>query len=385
MANESKGIPVIAGKTKIKHERKMDNSKLINKDFFTKKANQISGVRHMSFRAGRIPKLHKVLADAGFGSRREMEDLIVAGRISVNGEPAHIGQRIDVSDKVRINGQLVSFPFSNCLPRVLLYHKPVGEIVSHRDPGKRSSVFDTLPILKSGKWIAVGRLDFNSEGLLLLTDSGELANRLSHPRYEHVRDYAVRIVGKLSLSSRLRLLQGVELDDGWAKFLKIKEGGGAGVNHWYHVSIGEGRNREVRRMFSYVGYTVNRLIRTRYSLIDLPRNLMKGKWVELDASLICRLMQSCCLHFSNKVDNSPTRVTLQMERQLGEQIHKYQDPMKSKLDILSLEFEPYSDNLSQKWRSLKKQEPIKQLDKSNKANGSLFFVKKIRHSRRVKG
>jgi len=229
------------------------------------------------------PKLHKVLAEAGLGSRRDMEELIVAGRVSVNGEPAHIGQRILPTDAVRINGKLMQRRVNNNKPpRVLVYHKPAGEIVSADDPEGRPSVFDRLPTMKTGKWLAVGRLDFNTEGLLLFTNSGDLANRLMHPRYNIDREYAVRTLGELEEGMRQKLLAGVELDDGLANFTKIADGGGEGVNRWYRVVIGEGRNREVRRMFEAVGLTVSRLIRTRYGAMTLPSGLKRGRWEELE-------------------------------------------------------------------------------------------------------
>src|SRR5258706_13947189 len=196
-------------------------------------------------------KLHKVLADAGVGSRRDMEELIIAGRISVNGEPAHIGQRVLASDQVRINGKPLNRRQSGPArpPRVLLYHKNAGEIVSQDDPERRPTVFEKLPRVGGGRWIAVGRLDFNSEGLLLFTTSGELANRLMHPRYEIEREYAVRVLGELNEEQRQRLLDGVALDDGPAPFQRLESAGGEGANRWYRVTIAEGSNREVRRMF----------------------------------------------------------------------------------------------------------------------------------------
>ncbi|HYD94851.1 MAG TPA: pseudouridine synthase [Noviherbaspirillum sp.] len=236
------------------------------------------------------PKLHKVLADAGLGSRRDMEELIIAGRVSVNGEPAHIGQRILPTDQVRINGKLIQRKVTKRPPRVLIYHKPAGEIVSHSDPEGRPSVFDRLPTMKSAKWLAVGRLDFNTEGLLLFTTSGDLANRLMHPRYGIEREYAVRTLGELEEGMRQKLLAGVELDDGVAQFSKISDGGGEGVNRWYRVTIGEGRNREVRRMFESVGLTVSRLIRTRYGALMLPSGLKRGRWEELDEHAVRDLM-----------------------------------------------------------------------------------------------
>jgi 23S rRNA pseudouridine2605 synthase len=236
------------------------------------------------------PKLHKVLAEAGLGSRRDMEDLIVSGRVSVNGEPAHIGQRILATDQVRINGKLIQRRVSKKPPRVLVYHKPAGEIVSHNDPDGRPSVFDRLPTMKAGKWLAVGRLDFNTEGLLLFTTSGDLANRLMHPRYGIDREYAVRTLGELEEGMRQKLLAGVELEDGLAQFSKIADGGGEGINKWYRVVIGEGRNREVRRMFEAVGLTVSRLIRTRYGAMVLPSGLKRGRWEEMEENAVRDLL-----------------------------------------------------------------------------------------------
>ncbi|WP_144113570.1 23S rRNA pseudouridine(2605) synthase RluB [Paraburkholderia sp. BCC1886] len=238
------------------------------------------------------PKLHKVLAEAGMGSRRDMEELIIAGRVSVNGEPAHIGQRIMPTDQVRINGKPVKRKLANKPPRVLLYHKPTGEIVSHADPEGRASVFDNLPPMKTAKWLAVGRLDFNTEGLLMLTTSGDLANRFMHPRYSVEREYAVRVVGELAEGMRQKLLHGVELEDGPANFLRIRDGGGEGTNHWYHVALAEGRNREVRRMFEAAGLMVSRLIRTRHGPISLPKGLKRGRWEELEDNQVRALMSS---------------------------------------------------------------------------------------------
>ncbi len=227
-------------------------------------------------------KLHKVLADAGVGSRRDMEELIIAGRVSVNGQPAHVGQRVMPNDQVRINGKpLQRRQTGGRPPRVLLYHKPAGEIVSQDDPEQRPTVFDRLPKISGARWVAVGRLDFNTEGLLLLTTSGDLANRLMHPRYEVEREYAARVGGELSEEQKQRLLEGVTLDDGEAKFAKVDDAGGQGANHWYRVAIAEGRNREVRRIFDAVGLQTNRLIRIRYGAIQLPRSLPRGRYSEL--------------------------------------------------------------------------------------------------------
>lgn len=246
------------------------------------------------------PKLHKVLADVGLGSRRDMEELIIAGRVSVNGEPAHIGQRILPTDQVRINGKLIQRKVSTKPPRVLIYHKQAGEIVSSSDPEGRATVFDRLPPIKTAKWLAVGRLDFNTEGLLVFTTSGDLANKLMHPRYGIEREYAVRTLGELEEGMRQKLLSGVELDDGPANFNKIADGGGEGVNKWYRVTISEGRNREVRRMFEAVGLTVSRLIRTRYGALTLPSNLKRGRWEELDEHAVRSLLAASGLGDKSK-------------------------------------------------------------------------------------
>ena len=237
-----------------------------------------------------MPKLHKVLADAGIGSRREMEELIIAGRVSVNGEPAHIGQRVGANDVVRVNGKPIARLNTRKPPRVILYHKPAGEIVSHDDPGGRANVFARLPKLKVGKWLSIGRLDLNTEGLLILTTSGDLSNRLLHPRYGNEREYAVRVLGELGPEQRQSLLDGVLLDDGPASFGMIEYLGGEGSNRWYRITLNEGRNREVRRMFESVGLTVSRLIRTRFGDIVLPTNLRRGRWEELDPKLVSALM-----------------------------------------------------------------------------------------------
>lgn len=237
-----------------------------------------------------MPKLHKVLADSGIGSRREMEELIVAGRVSVNGEPAHIGQRVGPNDLVRVNGKPITRGNTKKPPRVILYHKPAGEIVSHDDPGGRASVFARLPKLRTGKWLSVGRLDLNTEGLLIFTTSGDMVNRIMHPRYGSEREYAVRVLGEMDDAQRKSLVEGIELEDGLAAFGSLDYLGGDGSNRWYRVTLQEGLNREVRRMFEAVGVTASRLIRTRFGDIVLPRNLRRGRWDELDGSLVTALM-----------------------------------------------------------------------------------------------
>ena len=238
------------------------------------------------------PKLHKVLAQAGMGSRLEMEQLIMEGRISVNNEPAHIGQRIQFGDNIKVNGKPIRFRIDPPPARVIAYHKPVGEVVTHDDPQNRPTVFRRLPKLHQGKWQSVGRLDLNTEGLLLFTSSGELANNLMHPRFGLEREYAVRVLGSLSKEEKNQLLEGVKLDDGMAQFGSIEEGGGEGSNCWYRVTISEGRNREVRRMLEAVGHAVSRLIRIRYGAMVLPRGLKRGAWMELDETDIRSLVQA---------------------------------------------------------------------------------------------
>lgn len=253
------------------------------------------------------PKLHKVLAEAGVGSRREMEELILQGRVSVNGEPAHIGQRVGANDVVRVNGRLVARPKADRPPRVILYHKPAGEIVTMDDPENRATVFARLPKMRTGKWVSVGRLDLNTEGLLIFTTSGDLANRLMHPRYGSEREYAVRVLGEMTEEQRQQLLQGIQLEDGMAAFGCLDYIGGEGSNRWYRVTIHEGRNREVRRMFEAVGLLVSRLIRSRFGDISLPRNLRRGRWEELDADLVLALMERLGLVKSDATEERGSR------------------------------------------------------------------------------
>lgn len=238
------------------------------------------------------PKLHRVLAQAGLGSRIEMERLIVEGRISVNNEPAHIGQRIQFGDSIKVNGRPIRFRIKPPPARVIAYHKPVGEVVTNDDPQNRPTVFRKLPKLMQGKWQSVGRLDLNTEGLLLLTNSGEIANKLMHPRFGLEREYAVRVLGAISKEERQQLLDGVTLDDGMGQFGSIEDGGGEGVNCWYRVTISEGRNREVRRLLEAVGHAVSRLIRIRYGAMLLPRSLKRGAWLELDDRDIQALLRA---------------------------------------------------------------------------------------------
>lgn len=234
-------------------------------------------------------RLQKVLARLGVGSRREIEEWVVAGRITVNGEPAELGQKIGPGDRVKVNGRLVSVRFTTRAPRVLIYHKPEGEIVSREDPEGRPTVFERLPLLRKGRWIAVGRLDFNTSGLLLFTNDGTLANRLMHPRYELEREYAVRLLGELTDEQIESLKSGIQLEDGLARFTDLTDQGGEGSNHWYKVTLSEGRNREVRRMFEAVGLTVSRLMRVRYGPVTLSPRLKRGMWMEMPEEEVCKL------------------------------------------------------------------------------------------------
>ena len=242
-------------------------------------------------------RLHKLLAAAGLGSRREIEDWIRAGRVTVNGTPASIGQSIELRDRVAIDKKPFRFKLESKTgklraPRVLIYNKPEGEIVSRDDPEGRPSVFTQLPRLRGAKWIAVGRLDINSGGLLLFTTSGDLANRLMHPRYEIEREYAVRIMGVLTKVQSQQLLLGIEMEDGLGKFELIEDHGGEGSNHWYHVVLKEGRKREVRRIFQAVGLMVSRLIRVRYGPVGLPPRVKRGQSLDLEPAQVQALLGS---------------------------------------------------------------------------------------------
>lgn len=247
-------------------------------------------------------KLHKILADAGIGSRRDMEELIIAGRVSVNGLPAHIGQRVGPEDVIRVNGKPLSRKRAAAAaraPQVLLYHKPTGELVTRDDPESRPKVFDRLPKLRGARWIAVGRLDLNSEGLLIFTTSGDLANKLMHPRYGWEREYAVRVLGRVDDGMRQQLLTGVPLDDGPAVLQSIEDIGGDGANHWYRVVILEGRNREVRRLFDAVGLTVSRLVRIRFGPVALPPRLARGRLQALTDNEVQQLQQQVRRHVTS--------------------------------------------------------------------------------------
>ncbi|MBK1694531.1 23S rRNA pseudouridylate synthase B [Chromatium weissei] len=224
-------------------------------------------------------RLQKLLAEAGLGSRREIESWITEGRVRVNGNLAKLGDRATSADRIRIDSRDVKLKRQrDTPPQIIAYHKPEGELVTRRDPEERATVFRRLPRPKEGRWIAVGRLDINTSGLILFTTDGELANRLMHPSGEIEREYAVRILGELPSNTLERLTAGIELEDGLAKFDRVSDQGGTGANHWFHVTLREGRNREVRRLWEAAGCTVSRLIRIRYGNIELGRRLFTGNW-----------------------------------------------------------------------------------------------------------
>ncbi|OBW95704.1 23S rRNA pseudouridylate synthase [Gallibacterium salpingitidis] len=239
-------------------------------------------------------KLQKVLARTGLGSRREIETIIAAGRVSVNGVIATLGERVEVKTdtKIRVDGQLVSLnSVRKEVCRVLMYYKPEGELCTRHDPEGRATVFERLPKISNGRWIAVGRLDINTSGLLLFTTDGELANRLMHPSKEVEREYSVRVFGEVTEKMLMQLKKGVQLEDGPANFKSISPQGGQGMNQWFAVTLTEGRNREVRRLWESQGIQVSRLIRTRYGNIELMRGLPRGGWEELPLDKVNYLRQ----------------------------------------------------------------------------------------------
>ena len=255
-------------------------------------------------------KLQKILADAGLASRRESERWIVAGRISVNGRAASLGDRASPGDVLRVDGKIVRR--STPRRRLIRYHKPAGEVTSRRDPQGRPTVFDRLPTLGRARWIAIGRLDFNTTGLLLFTDDGELAHRLMHPSSRVEREYAVRIHGAPGPDTLESLTAGVVLSDGEARFETLRPAGGEGANRWFHVVLREGRNREVRRLFEAVGCTVSRLIRVRFGPVTLPRHLRPGRFEDVDDRQAGALMREVGLGRSRQV--RPSRGTVARTR-----------------------------------------------------------------------
>lgn len=237
-------------------------------------------------------RLQKFLARMGMGSRRQIEEWIRQGRVTVNGAVAALGLQVNGAEQIQIDGKLIQVrPFGQ-RRRVLAYYKPVGEMSSRHDPEGRPTIFERLPPLRDGRWIAVGRLDLNTQGLLLLTNDGELANRLMHPSSQVEREYAVRVLGEVTPRMLKQLREGVPLEDGLARFDEIREAGGEGANHWYHVILHEGRNREVRRLWESQGLQVSRLTRVRYGPVTLRRGLHPGHWDELDEAQVKELLKT---------------------------------------------------------------------------------------------
>ena len=250
-------------------------------------------------------KLQKVLARAGIGSRREMERWIEAGRVKVNDQIATLGDRVTDKDNIKVDNKFITQRRTQVEQRVIAYHKPIGEVCTRDDPEGRTTIFSNLPKLKSGRWISVGRLDLNTSGLLLLTTDGELANKLMHPSSEIEREYAVRILGEVSPDIIKQLITNVPLDDGNAHFSDVKAAGGQGANHWYHVVLKEGRNREVRRLWEYFGFAVSRLMRIRYGDIKLERRVRPSKSEDLTEKEMQALYQSVGLEYI--INESPKK------------------------------------------------------------------------------
>lgn len=238
-------------------------------------------------------KIQKVLARAGLGSRREVERMVAERKVSINGKIIEVGARVEEGDVIRVGGKIINSRLLEERPtRVLIYNKPEGEVCSRRDEKGRATVFDRLPVIKSGRWIGVGRLDINTTGLMLFTTNGELADRLMHPKYEVTREYMVRVFGDVTNEQLSLLKNGVELDDGMAKFSHIAPQGGQGKNTWYRVGLQEGRNREVKRLWESQGLKVSRLNRITYGPIEIPRGLKLGRYRDLEPFLIIKLLKS---------------------------------------------------------------------------------------------
>ena len=245
-------------------------------------------------------RIQKVLAREGLASRRQIDKYLEEGRIQVNGKPAKPGDQIIGNEKISLDGKPVRLARHRPKPKLLMYHKPVGEVCTREDPQGRPTVYRNLPGLQHGRWIGIGRLDINTSGLLLFTTDGELANRLMHPSFELEREYAVRVRGDVTPEKIEALKTGIELEDGEAHFEQVVDGGGEGSNHWYHVILREGRNREVRRLWEAVGTEVSRLVRVRYHQFNLPKWLKPGKWRFFEDETVKRLYADLGLDYPQK-------------------------------------------------------------------------------------
>ena len=297
---------------------------------------------------GKRERLQKVMAQSGYGSRRNIEILIAQGHLTINGQLAKLGDSVGPGDKVKLDGNLINLRYGEQLPRVLLYHKPAGEIVTRDDPENRATVFEKLPRVHGGRWVSVGRLDFNTEGLLIFTTSGELANRLTHPRFEVEREYAVRVMGELTDEAREKLLKtGVDIDGEMATFDTIEDRGGEGANRWYHVTLREGKNREVRRMFEAVSLMVSRLIRVRFGSIALPGHVKRGQLREMEEEQVQELMA-----FAGMNEPSPDEAAAEAEEEdpsetIGNRIDHHREPRVREVD----------DDIGNKWHPQAHAEP----------------------------
>jgi 23S rRNA pseudouridine2605 synthase len=259
-------------------------------------------------------RIQKVLARAGLGSRREIESWIEQGRITVSGRPAKLGDKITGHEKVVLNGKLLKLDFAPPKRRVLVYHKPVGEVCTRSDPEGRPTVFEKLPHLRSGRWIAIGRLDLNTAGLMLFTTDGELAHRLMHPSTEIEREYAVRVLGEMDNEVVQKLTSGVTLEDGPARFEQVIDAGGTGVNRWFHVILKEGRKREVRRLLESQGLTVSRLIRIRFGPVNLDRRIRPGRWEEMSHDAINTVLRLAGMQLEEKKERIKKRRNIKPKR-----------------------------------------------------------------------
>ena len=254
-----------------------------------------------------MERIQKLLAHQGVASRRQVDAMLQQGRITVDGRTASPGDQISGREKIALDGKLIRLARFDSRPRLLMYHKPVGEVCTRADPQGRPDVFRNLPRLSQGRWVGIGRLDINTSGLILFTNQGELANRLMHPSYEIEREYAVRVHGSVTTEMLAQLKQGVELDDGMAKFEDIIDSGGEGSNHWYHVILKEGKNREVRRLWQALGVEVSRLVRVRYDSFNLPKWLKPGKYRFLEDAVVKRLYQKLGLDYQAPVKSRNSR------------------------------------------------------------------------------
>jgi 23S rRNA pseudouridine2605 synthase len=281
---------------------------------------------------GKRERLQKVMAQSGHGSRRNIEILIAQGHLTINGQVAKLGDSVGPGDKVKLDGNLINLRFGEQMPRVLLYHKPAGEIVTRDDPENRATVFEKLPRVHGGRWVSVGRLDFNTEGLLIFTTSGELANRLTHPRFEVEREYAVRVMGELTEEQKEKLLKtGVDIDGESCTFDSIEDRGGEGSNHWYHVVLREGKNREVRRMMEAVGLMVSRLIRVRFGSVALPGHVKRGMLREMEEEQVQELLAFAGVNEPSPDEAGGEEVDDELEN-FGNRIDRHRDPKMREID-----------------------------------------------------